>query len=165
MRHAIVASCMLLDIAGTAWAQTGPIVGGRPMSEWLAQLDDALPGAVWQAARMLGSCGPRCTAALPPLQQRMGDPSASVNVRVAMAHAIIQIDTGDDLPDVIAFLAGVLQQGYAQHGPVTEEAIDALGDAGPRARPACPVLEELRHHWAGSTQMKARRAAQMVGCG
>lgn len=110
-------------------------------------------GEVVQAAKVLGCIGPGAREALPPLRALLDD--GEPRVRVQAAGAIWRIgETNDSLMQVL--IAGVKEE-RTRH-----TAIVALGDIGPAAKAAKPVLFEALSDRITSITWDASNALQRI---
>jgi hypothetical protein len=103
--------------------------------------------AAFEALRLLG---PRAKAASPALLEILRDESCFLLDRVAAARALWRIAPE---PEVIAQLTGMLKGWGASY------AIDALGEIGPAAQSAIPVLLEIAR---GGDAVLAGRAGEAL---
>lgn len=77
--------------ASTALAQSRPahskepVSGGRPLSQWIADLKAQAPQTRNAAAYEIAGMGPEAVAAVPALVQALDDPEASVRFPVTVA--------------------------------------------------------------------------------
>jgi HEAT repeat protein len=77
--------------AGSASAQDTtaggkePVSSGRPLSEWVAELEAAAPSVRNAAAYEIASMGPAAAAAVPALIQALDDPDPTVRFPVTVA--------------------------------------------------------------------------------
>jgi HEAT repeat protein len=137
------------------------MLSGKPLAQWIAQLDDLAPPQRLMAAYQLAGCGPSCSQALKALQRKLDDRDESV--RIGVARAIVNIDATGPEERAIDVLTDAVRNGLSQRGgTVSTQAIRGLGDAGPRAQRAIPLLQQATHHWAGSVQSEARRALAKI---
>ena len=90
-RRALGALVLFLALAaGSVSAQSGqtakePVSRGRPLSEWIADLDAAAPSVRNAAAYEIASLGPAAVAAVPALIEALDDPDAAVRFPVTVA--------------------------------------------------------------------------------
>jgi HEAT repeat protein len=72
--------------AQTATAKTGePVSGGRPLSEWIADLKGLSPQTRNAAAYEIAGMGPAAAAAVPALIEALDDPIPAVRFPVTVA--------------------------------------------------------------------------------
>jgi HEAT repeat protein len=72
--------------AQTARAKTGePVSGGRPLSEWIADLKGLSPQTRNAAAYEIAGMGPEAAAAVPALIEALDDPIPAVRFPVTVA--------------------------------------------------------------------------------
>jgi len=85
---ALVGAVLLLTNA--AWGQASakaaePVTHGRPLSEWIADLQEPAPQTRNAAAYEIAGLGPAAVAAVPALIEALDDPSAVVRFPVTVA--------------------------------------------------------------------------------
>jgi len=93
MLHRLVGSLVLtlMVMAGSASAQSTapaakePVSRGRPLSEWIADLEAAAPAIRNGAAYEIAGMGPAAAAAVPALIKALDDPVAVVRFPVTVA--------------------------------------------------------------------------------
>jgi len=148
---------IILSVGFYAGSLRAQILGNKPLAQWIAQLDDLAPSQRLMATYQLAECGPECSRALPALQRKLDDRDESV--RIGAARALLAIDTTGREDRAIDLLMEAVTRALSQRGGIPSvQAIRGLGDAGPRAQRAIPVLQQASHHWAGSVQSEAKRA-------
>jgi hypothetical protein len=82
---------MLLGLSAAALGQTRPaaikepVSGGRPLSEWIADLKGLAPQTRNAAAYEIAGMGPAAAAAVPALIAALDDPIAAVRFPVTVA--------------------------------------------------------------------------------
>jgi hypothetical protein len=88
---------------------------GRPLSAWIADLQEPAPYTRHRAAYTISALGPAAKAAVPALIEALKDPARTV--RYAAAYALSEIGAGatdaiaalteaeDDVDDDVAFMA------------------------------------------------------------
>ena len=91
LRRALGALVLFLALAaGSVSAQSSqtvkePVSRGRPLSEWIADLEAAAPSVRNAAAYEIASLGPAAVAAVPALIEALDDPDAAVRFPVTVA--------------------------------------------------------------------------------
>ncbi len=93
MLHRVLGSLLLalMVMAGSASAQSAasaakePVSRGRPLSEWIADLEAAAPAIRNGAAYEIAGMGPAAAAAVPALIKALDDPVAVVRFPVTVA--------------------------------------------------------------------------------
>ena len=86
-----VLAAMVLTLSSSARAQTAtaktdePVSGGRPLSEWIADLKGLSPETRNAAAYQIAGMGPAAAAAVPALIEALDDPIAAVRFPVTVA--------------------------------------------------------------------------------
>ncbi len=86
MLGAMVVTLSSSGSAQTAPPKTGePVSGGRPLSEWIADLKGLSPQTRNAAAYEIAGMGPAAVAAVPALIEALDDPSAAVRFPVTVA--------------------------------------------------------------------------------
>jgi HEAT repeat protein len=119
-------------------------------------LHHELPSVREEAALSLGLIGTAAKMALPELRKTLQDKEPSVRARAALAVWLVGQSTRDSLPVMIETL-----RAYVRPGPgstdsgIIKRIIEALGEIGPNAREADPVLIPLLK----DTKWSIRRAA------
>ena len=153
-------SFLSLMPASIVAAQT---VGGLSLDALIEQLNDGLPVTRAMAAMQLAACRVRCAAALPAVRQKFAEGNDETMVNVALSRAIVCLDPQGDVSDIVDYLIRVVDGGLnGQDDRQLERAIQALGEAGPRASVAIPVLQAAQNHWAGSVKSDAFAALQKI---
>ena len=86
MLGAMVVTLSSSGSAQTATPKTGePVAGGRPLSEWIADLKGLSPQTRNAAAYEIAGMGPAAAAAVPALIEALDDPHAAVRFPVTVA--------------------------------------------------------------------------------
>lgn len=125
LARALGAFILTLALAtGSAYAQSAsggqePVSRGRPLSQWIADLDAAAPSVRNAAAYEIASMGPAAKAAVPALIEALDDPSAAVRFPVTVA-------LGEIGPDAVAAVPRLKQMMF-------EEINDEIAAAARRA--------------------------------
>jgi HEAT repeat protein len=103
LRRAIGALILILTLAaGGAAAQNGssaePVSKGRPLSEWIADLQGQAPAVRNGAAYEIASMGPSAKAAVPALIKALDDADPAVRFPVTVALSEIGPDAVAAVP-------------------------------------------------------------------
>ncbi len=134
-----------------------PIIRGKAPSQWIEQLEDSDDHTKLYAADALSTCGASCSTALPILRKQLDNAAIQSFARVAIAKSILKISSSSE-PDVISTLVDIIEKELQEHRSVSGLYLEALGEAGPRAETAVPLLQSLCSHWSGSVQYAAGKA-------
>jgi len=159
-QNSVAAARCLEEIGPKAKQALVPLIaamkekGPPPQLEWLQALAALRPGdrlniglsrkenrLAEQAIRALGAIGPDAAPAVPALTEALGNADASV--RIAAAAALWKI--GNRSQTALAILT------ESVHGPRGNEAAQGLGEIGPAAREAIPVLTAALKTQDGTT--------------
>ncbi len=123
---------------------------GEPLAAWLARLSDLDPDVQSVAAFAAGRFGPVAAAAVPRLLPMLTSEETTRDAAETRAHAAVAATAlgliGVATPDVVTALAANAGRDRSlsrlRH-EITRSAITALGELGPRAAAAVPVLIEV----------------------
>jgi HEAT repeat protein len=81
----VAAAVCLTVLAGGCGKSPPPLAGGKPVSHWVAALQDREPKMRKKAATKLGNVGAADPAAVPALVGALKDPDAGVRAEAALA--------------------------------------------------------------------------------
>lgn len=145
---------MLLAFPSYAVNQT---LGGKPLSQVIAMLEDLSPATRRMAAYNLGTGGPGCASALPALRKTLNDPDQTT--AAFAAKSIFQIDPSGNEDAAVDFLIKYLEAQFSQNARHLDQgAIEGLGIAGARAKRAVPLLQQIESSGSPGAQGAATRA-------
>ncbi len=113
-----------------------PVIGRRPLREWMEELRSPDDDARLRASMMIEMLGARAKAAVPALVQALGDPLPTV--RRSALHTLRQIgpDADSAVPSILPLLNDPVPQ-------TRQLAASVLCSIGPAAKPAIPQLVEM----------------------
>lgn len=130
----------------------------------IVRLDDSML-VRWKAARVLADMGPAAKEAVPALRTAAGDRSPEVRVEAALA--LWKVDRQADA--AVEALIGVLETADASLSqfPLSaahSKAAEYLGEIGPPAQKALPVLQRVRADLSRSSNVReaAARAVEKI---
>ncbi|MDB6019914.1 MAG: repeat-containing protein [Pedosphaera sp.] len=125
------------QFAANALAKIGP-EATNALPAMLEALDDEKTGVVTRALKVLGGMGPAAKIAMPKILELMRDEDESLRLRAAQAAWKI------DLPkaQVIPIMMAALKDHSDTHLGARSIAVKALGEIGPEASAALPLLEQ-----------------------
>ncbi len=140
--------------AGEALVRLKQDAGVVPSLSALVRADEA--GSI-PAARVLGSLGPRATAAIPTLITALGASRTELRRQAAWSLGEMGVSGGGAAPALAAVVSTEKNLG------VRAEAIDALGKMGPAASAAVPALTEALADSSGDLRRLAARTLGRIG--
>ncbi len=105
--HVMLFSCLVLLAPAQDKKTDDPVVNGKTVAQWIAELKNADEKRRVTAVSALGRFGPDAKAALPALCDRLKDTSA--RVRLAAVNALAEVATPADAKVVLPALAGAFK--------------------------------------------------------
>jgi HEAT repeat protein len=122
-------------VVGSAQAADEPLHAGRPLSAWLADLDDADVLVREEALEVLAQAGPTARTAAPKVEKLLADPRRSVRIRAALA---LWRTTGQADAAVKSLADSLTDKSRATR----LQALQVLMELGPKAVEAVPAIVE-----------------------
>jgi HEAT repeat protein len=142
-------------------------IQGKPLSYWSLLLKDSDPGTRRMAAYNLGNAGPACVSVLPDLNEALRNQKSSNDpdliFEIMVAEAILKIDRTEQEDEAVDFLIGTVESQLARNTLHNDNAIEALGFAGRRAKKAVPLLTQIVNApSSGGSQLAAETALSRI---
>jgi HEAT repeat protein len=130
---------LLLSLALAAGAEPagGPRLAGRPLADWVRDLDDKDPLVREEAVAVLGDAGSAAKEALPRLEKMLQEDPPSLRLRAALAVWHVG---GRSAPAAVALAERIRDEPSLV---LRQQAIQTLQSMGAAAAPAVPTLLDL----------------------
>jgi HEAT repeat protein len=130
------------------------------VSQWITNLSHGDTPTRRMAAYNLGTGGADCAAALPALNKALKDPDELV--AIFAAQSILETDQTRPEDAAIDFLIETVNSEVSRNALHNDNAIEALGQGGPRAQKAIPLLTQIANSASGGTKLNAERALSRI---
>ncbi|MBX7103956.1 MAG: HEAT repeat domain-containing protein [Gemmataceae bacterium] len=115
-----------------------PEIGGKSLDQWIKDIEDKDPSVREHAIKMVAMLGPQARKAVPALIRQMRTPNdLSPMTNAAIAIGLILPDDPKHQKEAVA---GLMQLLGSSQGIIRLQAATALGNIGPPARNAVPLL-------------------------
>jgi HEAT repeat protein len=98
MRFLVPLILVVGALAGCGQSKQPPMSHGKPVSHWIATLEDRDPAKRQRAVKALGHVGAADPAAIPAVTEALKDPSARVRAEAALALFNIGPPAKDAMP-------------------------------------------------------------------